>query len=395
MKARTEQAVHTREVAALFLRLGCTAFGGPAAHIAMMRREVVEKRGWLEAQEFLDLVGAVNLVPGPNSTELALHIGQRRAGWPGYFAAGFGFIMPAVLLVLLLAMLYERFGALPLSQGILRGVAPVVVAIILHALIRFFPTAVKNRVTAVIAVLAFAAALWLRVELPILCVAAVIGLLLPRASTVEFDRTSSRPQEAKEMQNPHAAILFALPAVVWPPLVVPVFWTFLKIGSVLYGSGYVLIAFLQAEVVDKLKWVSSQQLLDGIAVGQFTPGPLFTTATFIGYQIGGVPTAIAATVGIFLPAFVFVALLAGFWKKLRAASWARGFLDSINAASFALMAVATLDLARGALWNSDGNTLRVVPLVLFFLSLALLLRTKINSTWLIAAGAVCGAVLTL
>jgi chromate transporter len=374
-----------REVASLFLKLGCTAFGGPAAHIALMRREIVERRGWIDAQEFLDLVGAVNLVPGPNSTELAIHIGYRRAGWRGFWAAGAAFIAPAFLMVLALAALYARWGTVPVARGVLRGIEPVVIAIILHALWQFFPSAIKNRSMGLLALASLIAVLLGANELLVLGVVAVGGLI--SASTVDFDRTLSEPHTGTTEAPPQSrnGVLLA-GSFVAPAL----FWSFFKIGAVLYGSGYVLFAFLRAEFVEKQGLISDRQLLDAIAIGQFTPGPLFTSATFVGFQIDGAAGAIAATLGIFAPAFLFVALLATALEKLRKSPRARIFLDAVNAASFALMAATTWLLARQA-WNSSAELLW--PVALFIASLVILVRTRWNSAWLIAAGAVCGALL--
>jgi chromate transporter len=341
------------ELARLFLKLGAIAFGGPAAHIAMMHREVVERRGWLTPQEFLDLVSAAHLIPGPNSTELAIHIGRRRAGWPGLLAAGVCFILPAALIVTACAWSYTRYGALPQVAGLLAGVKPVIIAIVLVAVRDLAPAALRSPLALAVAVVAFALALAGVHELLILLLAGLAGLA-------------------------RRATLAAAPFGLWP-----LFWFFAKVGSVLYGSGYVLLAFLRGDLVERWGWLSESQLLDAIAVGQFTPGPLFTTATFIGFLLAGAPGAAVATIGIFLPAFVFVSLSAPLLPRLRQSPAAACVLDAVNAASVALMAAVTLELGRSVLLDGPG-------LLLLLLSGALLLRYRINSAWLVAGGAVIG-----
>jgi chromate transporter len=404
-----------RELALLFARLGCTAFGGPVAHIAMMQDEVVERRAWLTRQKFLDLVGATNLIPGPNSTELAMHIGALRGGVPGLMVAGLCFILPAVFIVLAIAVLYAHYGWLPAAQGLLRGVQPVVVAIVAHALYKFSGTAIKNRWTAFLALIAFALVFVPRFlgaslsEISIIVLAAAVGLgagfyLRARGTQVPASPPASLNEDDMEPPNHSTGkmggfLMMGLPGVGFTtvaPTIAGLFWGFLKIGSVLYGSGYVLIAFLRADFVERLGWLTDRQLLDAVAVGQFTPGPVFTTATFIGYQIAGVGGALAATVGIFLPSFVFVGLLSPLLERLEGSPVLRGFLDAVNAASFALIAAVTLELAQGAVLPTLGQTAlvpmaaRVWPLLLFGITLGCLLRTRVNSAWLIAGGALVG-----
>ena len=373
-----------REVALLFARLGATAFGGPAAHIAMMEDEIVTRRKWLSRQEFLDLVGATNLIPGPNSTELAIHIGKMRAGWPGLITAGVCFIFPAFCLVLALAWFYKTYGALPQLQWLLRGVGPVVIAIIVTALWKFATTAFKSRFVYGVAILCFALLFADVNQLAVLAVAAFLGLgnglLQKRAAP--FAESTEESNDEPHSSNPHAAPLFLIaPTVATSSMTWSVFLSFLKIGSILYGSGYVLIAFLQSEFVPHL--LTQRQVLDAVAIGQITPGPVFTTATFIGYQLAGFGGAVAATAGIFLPSFVFVALLSTFMERLKTSLVMRAFLDAVNAASWVLMAWATWLLARTSL-------LDVITIVVAILSLTLLLRTRLNSTWLLAGGAVIG-----
>lgn len=391
------------ELALLFGRLGATAFGGPAAHIAMMEDEVVTRRGWMTRQQFLDLVGATNLIPGPNSTELAIHIGKLRAGWPGLVVAGVCFILPAFFLVLLLAWLYKTYGSLPQTQWLLRGMAPVLIAIIVHALWRFSATALKHRLAWVV-VLASCVLLALGIpELAVLGLAALTGLIagLGAKRTALFAAhndslsthlESAEPKSAESESSPEtlppedppsrsAPLLLLAPVLPLSSATLGLFWSFLKIGSILYGSGYVLVAFLQAEFVPRL--LTQRQLIDAVAIGQVTPGPVFTTATFIGFQIAGWSGAVAATLGIFLPSFAFVALLSVMMERLQTSLVMRWFLDAVNAASLALMAWATLLLARSSLVDA-------VTVVVALMSLVLLLRTRLNATWLLAGGALIG-----
>jgi chromate transporter len=402
-----------RELALLFGRLGATAFGGPAAHIAMMEDEVVTRRGWMTRQQFLDLVGATNLIPGPNSTELAIHIGKLRAGGPGLVVAGVCFILPAFCLVLLLAWLYKTYGTLPQTQWLLRGMSPVVVAIVVQALWKFAGTALKHKVAWAVSMLTLLV-LWLGIsELATLGLAATIGLAsglmsqrharhrplssdgalnsagvlpehtseAPCFSPTAQESAHEQPPPRDDSASPPATLLIVSPMVATGTATWALFWSFLKIGSILYGSGYVLIAFLQAEFVPR--WLTQQQLIDAVAIGQVTPGPVFTTATFIGFQIGGWTGAVAATVGIFLPSFLFVALLSVLMKRLQSSLLMRSFLDAVNAASLALMAWATVILARSSLID-------FVTVAIAIASLALLLRTRLNATWLLAAGALIG-----
>jgi chromate transporter len=417
-KPHDVNAKNLRELAALFTRLGFTAFGGPVAHIAMMQDEVVQRRGWLTRQKFLDLVGVTNLIPGPNSTELAMHIGALRGGAAGLVVAGACFILPAVFIVMLLAALYVQYGTLPSAQGTMLGIQPVVVAVIGHALWKFLGAAIKNRWTAFIALAALGLMFIPRLggyklsEIAIIVLAAVVGsvagILQRPSDSAGRGSNGSHQNEASDDKNVHtpdtaiadspgtppttpphkpsaAWLLLGAPAV--SPTVAGIFWIFLKIGSILYGSGYVLIAFLRADFVERLGWLTDRQLLDAVAVGQFTPGPVFTTATFIGYQIAGVSGAIAATVGIFLPSFLFVGLLSPLLQRFDKSPVMRSFLDTVNAASFALMAAVTLELANGALVQTASL---VWPILLFIGALICLFRTKLNSAWLIAAGAAVG-----
>ena len=367
------------ELARLFLRLGTTAFGGPAAHIALMEDEVVRRRQWLSREEFLDLLGAANLIPGPNSTEMAIHIGLRRAGGRGLLVAGLCFILPATILVGILAGAYVRWGHVARAEGVLYGVKPVVIAVVAQALWGLGRTALKSGPLIAITLAAAAACFAGWSELGILAGAGVLAVLASRAG-----RTEAR-EKAGAFPGLLASSSLAVgagPAAV-PVGLVPLFLFFLKVGAVLYGSGYVLIAFLRADLVDRWHWLSESQLLDAVAVGQITPGPVFTTATFVGYLVAGAPGAMLATVGIFLPAFVFVALSGPLVSRIRSSPAASAFLDGVNVASLALMAVVGWQLARVAL--IDGLTVAIGAV-----SAGLLFRGRVNSAWLVLAGAVAG-----
>ena len=375
-----------REVAGLFLRLGVLAFGGPAAHIAMMRREVVVARRWMSDSEFLDMVGATSLIPGPNSTEMAMHLGSRRAGWRGLAVAGTLFILPAAAIVTALAYAYVRLGTTPAVDWVLYGVKPVVIAIVAGALWGLGRAA-------------------LRTPISLLPAAGGAALYLLGANEV-FVVLGSGALGAGEWWVRRAAAGggTALSAVPWLPLAgaaglgaqaaaapygaAALFLTFLKIGSVLYGSGYVLLAFLRGDFVERLGWITEQQLLDAVAVGQVTPGPVFTTATFIGYVVGGLPGAVLATVAIFLPSFVFVALLSRLLPLVEHSGAARSALDWINAASLGLMAAVAYQLARASIF--DPFTLAALAV-----AAAVVLGTRINAAWPVLAGGVAGALYRL
>ena len=367
------------EVAALFLKLGATAFGGPAAHIAMMHDEAVTRRKWLSDQAFLDLVGATNLIPGPNSTEMAIHIGFLRAGWLGLALGGACFILPATLIVMALAWAYVQYGSLPQVEWLMYGVKPVAIAIIVQALWNLGRKAVKGPLLAGVG-LAVLALYFLGVNEIALLFAG--GLSVMALKNLRRWRT----QTMKSFLLPwfggvNLFASFALaPASFGLPLL---FVTFLKIGAVLYGSGYVLLAFLRADFVVRLGWLTDQQLMDAIAIGQVTPGPVFTTATFVGYLLGGAPGALWATLGIFLPSFLFVAVSNPLIPRMRRSVWVSGLLDGVNVASLALMAAVTWQLG----WASLVDPLTAL---MALVSLGLLMRFKINSTWLIAGGAIMG-----
>jgi chromate transporter len=372
-----------REVAWLFLKLGATAFGGPAAHIALMEDEVVRRRQWLTREQFLDLLGATNLIPGPNSTEMAIHIGWHRARWAGLVVAGVCFILPAAVIVSAIAWAYVRFGTRPEAIGLLYGVKPVVLAVVLQALWGLGKTAVKTKPLAIIGVAGAVFNLLGINELVILfgtgfVVATVHSIRHRPTRGASLTACSTAPvvlaAQAAGLTGGTAAAPFGL----WP-----MFLFFVKVGSVLFGSGYVLLAFLRADLVTRWGWLREAQLLDAIAVGQVTPGPVFTTATFIGYILAGPIGAALATIGIFLPAFVFVAASGPLVPRIRRSRTAGAFLDGVNVASLALMAVVTLQLAHSAIVDPATVVMALVSAVLVF-------RFRINSTWLILVGAVFG-----
>jgi chromate transporter len=365
-----------REIFAFFLRLGLTGFGGPAAHIDLMEREAVERRQWLTREQFLDLVGACNLLPGPSSTQVAMALGFSRYGWLGLIIAGVCFILPASLCTLALAWAYVRYGHLPQAEGLLYGAKPVMVAIVAQAIWRLGRMAFKGWVLGLLGVACFAAA-WLDVT-PIV-ILLVAGLLVFGAS---WQR--SRPRSASALAvvplsglaaGASGSIGFASIALV-----------FLKLGVVVFGSGYVLLAFLQADLVDRLHWITGPQLLDAITAGQVTPGPVFATATFLGYLLHGWQGAIVATVAIFLPSFFLAGAVGALAGKIRSSKMAAAFLDGVNVAAVALMADVALILGRATLIDAWTIALCLVSAVL-------LLRYRINATWLILGGAAIGIVL--
>lgn len=386
---KTLQQPALREVAALFLKLGTIAFGGPAAHIAMMREEVVRRRAWLSDQKFLDLVGATNLIPGPNSTEMAIHLGYARAGWRGLIAGGVSFITPAMLIVLVLAWAYVRYGTMPEAVWLLYGMKPVIIAIVFQALWALARTAVKGPLLAgagVVTLLLF----WRGTnELALLLGAGLCTMLAANAGRLRRPVIAGlMPGSLWVREVAAAAQLTLLPPHTAPFTLEKLFLIFLKIGSVLYGSGYVLLAFLRADFVVRLGWLTDRQLLDAVAVGQFTPGPVFTTATFIGYMLGGFRGAVLATVGIFLPSFIFVAASAPFIPRLRRSPWASALLDGVNVASLALMAGVTWQLGRAAVVDE-------VTAVIAVASAILLIRFRVNSARLVLGGALIGLSLRL
>ncbi|XXF78356.1 chromate efflux transporter [Myxococcaceae bacterium GXIMD 01537] len=371
----SEQRTRLRELALLFLRLGATAFGGPAAHIAMMQDEVVRRRQWLSEERFLDLLGATNLIPGPNSTEMAIHIGWERRRWAGLLVAGLSFILPAMLLTGLCGWAYSRFGTLPAAAWLLYGVKPMILGVVVQAIWGLAPKAARTPFLRVLGGVAAVLAAAGVNELAVLFGAGAVAMATARLA-------SPSPSTSGKMLLPFVPI--AAGAATASTVTLPgLFWVFFKVGSVLFGSGYVLLAFLRADLVERLHWLTEAQLIDAIAVGQVTPGPVFTTATFIGYVLAGPNGALVATAGIFLPAFIFVALSGPLVPKLRASKNAAAFLDGVNVASLALMAVVTAQLGRAALVD-------VPTICLGLVSAVLLVRFKVNSTWLVLGGAAAG-----
>jgi chromate transporter len=375
------------EVAGVFLKLGTVAFGGPAAHIAMMEEEIVRKRKWVNHDTFLDLLGASNLIPGPNSTELAIHLGYVRAGWIGLLVAGTCFIAPAMGIVWALAAFYSRYQSLPELSSIFNGMTPVIVAIVLQALWGLSKNVMKRTKDMLIGAGVLIGALCGMPEIPMLLAAGLLSLLL-NASNNRRSRNNSSLDAVFPAPFLLAGGTAAAGAAKAGLTLSAMFWTFIKIGSVLYGSGYVLLAFLKTEFVGIDGGLTSKQLLDAVAVGQFTPGPLFTTATFVGYLLHGSWGAVLATVGIFLPAFVFVAIINPFVPRLRKSPLFSGFLDGVNAASLALMASVTIQLGRTALsgW---------FPWLLGAAAAFILFRWKVNSLWLVMGGALLGYLYSL
>lgn len=390
-----------RELAALFLKLGAISFGGPAAHIALMETEVVRKRQWLTKQQFLDLLGAANLIPGPTSTEMAINVGFVRAGWAGLCVSGASFILPAALITGVFAWAYVRFGAMTQAVSALSGVKAAVIAIIAIAIWRLGKTAVKSIGLGLLGGLSLSAFFLGVNPIAILFGGGLIGMLATRAysarttGAVLLSATLSRRgftaivSGARWRPRFHPLATLAVVSgatVVVRPSIYRIALFFLKVGAVLYGGGYVLLAFLEQGLVRQHAWLTHQQLLDAVAIGQFTPGPVLSTATFIGYILGGVPGAAVATVAIFLPSFFYVALLAPVLFRLRQSAWMSAFLDSVNVSAVALMAGVTFRLAADALrrWPSWGIAL---------VSLAVLLRWKVSPAWVVLAGGIAGALL--
>ena len=368
-----------RELAWLFGKLGFTAFGGPAAHIAMMEDEVVRRRQWMTRDRFIDLLGATNLIPGPNSTELAIHIGHARAGFAGLVVAGACFILPAAAIVMAIAWAYVEYGTLPELGGVMYGIKPVIIAVVIQALWGLGKAAVKTPFLGVVGAAAFAASLLGVNELAVLAAA---GLVVATGRRVRVGSAASLLPLPLLGTSTASATTVATSFGLWP-----LFLFFLKVGSVLFGSGYVLLAFLRNDLVEHFHWLTESQLLDAIAVGQITPGPVFTTATFIGYVLGGAAGAGVATLGIFLPAFVFVAISGPLVPRLRRSRTAGAVLDGVNVASLALMAVVTLQLGRTAIID--------VPTALLAAASAfVLIRWRPNSAWLVLAGAAIGGAMS-
>lgn len=369
------------EVAALFLKLGAISFGGPAAHIALMRDEVVTRRNWVTDQQFLDLLGATNLIPGPNSTEMAIHLGFARAGWRGLVVAGSLFILPAMLIVMCLAWLYVQYGSTPEAGWLLYGIKPVIIAVVVQALWGLLKTAVKGPAHAVVGLCVLGLYLLGFNEILLLFGGGLLVVLLENGTRV----WRSRSPVAFVPLFGMAPVLAQAATGLASFNLLALFLTFLKIGAVLYGSGYVLLAFLRNDLVERLGWLTNQQLLDAVAIGQLTPGPFFTTATFIGYALGGVPGALVATLGIFLPSFVFVALSGPFVRRLRRSRWTASLLDGVNVAALGLMSAVTWELGSSALVDAPTALVALVAGIA-------LVRFRVNSAWLVLAGGGMGLI---
>ncbi len=362
------------ELAQLFLKLGIIGFGGPAAHIAMMEDEVVRKRVWLTRDQFMDLLGAVNLIPGPNSTEMAIHIGLLRAGGWGAVIAGSCFILPAFLIVLALAMGYASYGSTPQASAFLYGLKPVIVAIIAVATIRFGRTSLKTKTLFTLGALAFGLGVWGIVDQLIILIGAGLAMLIVSRATLDKGTVLliGLPSTLAQVTN-----LATLPQIAV---------VFLRIGATLFGSGYLLVAYLEQEVVINNSWLTPKQLFDAIAVGQFTPGPVLTTATFVGYLIQGTPGAIVATVAIFFPSFIFVVASGFFINRLRNSPAASAFIKGVNAAVVGLIGATLISLGRSAMIDP-------ITIIVCLAAFIILIRFKIDSMWLIAAGGTLGLLL--
>lgn len=388
---RVSQRVSLPTLAGVFLKLGTIAFGGPAAHIALMEEEFVRRRQWLTQQEFLDRLGAANLIPGPSSTEMAIYIGYTKRGWPGLIVAGCCFIIPAAILVSAIAATYVRYGSMPRVGGVLYAVKPVVIAVILQAFWKLARSAVNTKFLGAVGIVSvMLIVLGLDNLLVLVCAGALAALpvlyarLKGKAITpplaVIFSRFSSlRPKTLSALMSAAAGVAAA------PFGLLRLFLVFLKIGSVLFGSGYVLLAFLRSDFVSRLHWLTEMQLLDAVAVGQVTPGPVFTTATFIGYLLGGLPGATVATAGIFLPGFLLVAVSGPLIPKIRRSPLAGAILDGVIAGSLALMGVVTWQLGRAVLVD-------LLTIAIACLSAVLLLGFRLNAAWLILAAAIVGVI---
>jgi chromate transporter len=363
------------EVAKLFFKLGCIAFGGPAAHIAMMEDEVVKKRKWMTQEHFLDLMGATNLIPGPNSTEMTMHCGHERAGWKGLFVAGFCFIFPAVVITSVFAWLYAEYGQLPKVEPFIYGIKPAVIAIILMAAFRLGKKAVKNTELAVLGLITLVACLLGVNEIVALFACGFLGLVSYFAKKNIGNLNSFLP------------LLFFQSIEPLKIETLKIFLTFFKVGAILYGSGYVLFAFLDTELVAN-GWLTRQALIDAVAVGQITPGPVLTTATFIGWQMNGISGAIAATLGIFLPSFFFVLILNPLIPKMRKSKIIRVILDAVNVAAVALILAVCIEMGKDTLTDWRTILIALASLIIVFSF------KKMNSAFIVLGGGVFGYLLT-
>lgn len=381
------------ELAKLFFKLGVIGFGGPAAHIAMMEDEVVKRRQWLTRSHFLDLIGATNLIPGPNSTEMAIHVGYTYGGWPGLIIAGVCFILPAVLITASFAWIYVEFGTLPQVAPLIYGIKPAVLAVILGAVWRLGKKAVKSSKLLIIGLGVAVLVFFGQNEVSALLLGGSLGMIWLRLS----DKGNPPPEETAAIMAAGLTTSVALKATAATGATVasvPLWqlgWFFLKVGSVLFGSGYVLVAFLEGGLVREHGWLTKAQLLDAIAIGQFTPGPVLSTSTFIGYLIAGFPGAVVATIAIFLPSFLFVVLLNPLVPRLRASKWASAFLDAVNVSSVALMGVVTLNLSQTTLIKPAGAfSIDWLAALIATSAAVLAIRFQINAAWLVLGGALIG-----
>jgi len=386
------------ELAKLFFKLGVIGFGGPAAHIAMMEDEVVKRRQWLTRSHFLDLIGATNLIPGPNSTEMAIHVGYTYGGWPGLIIAGVCFILPAVLITAAFAWIYVEFGTLPQVAPLIYGIKPAVLAVILGAVWRLGKKAVKSSKLLIIGLGVAVLVFFGQNEVIALLLGGSLGMIWLRLS----DKGNPPPEETAAIMAAGlttSAALKATAATGATVASVPLWqlgWFFLKVGSVLFGSGYVLVAFLEGGLVREHGWLTKAQLLDAIAIGQFTPGPVLSTSTFIGYLIAGFPGAVVATVAIFLPSFLFVVLLNPLVPRLRASKWASAFLDAVNVSSVALMGVVTLNLSQTTLIKPAGAfSIDWLAALIAIIAAVLAIRFQINAAWLVLGGALIGGLFSV
>jgi chromate transporter len=368
-----QEKSNLKEIAKLFFKLGCIAFGGPAAHIAMMEDEVVKKRKWMTKEHFLDLIGATNLIPGPNSTEMTMHCGYERGGWKGLFVAGICFIFPAVVITAFFAFLYVEYGQLPNVEPFIYGIKPAVIAIILMAAYRLSKKAIKNTWLAVLGIMVLTASLFGLNEFAALFGSGFIGLLAYYAAKRTNKTLVLAPLVLLELSKVGS---------------LKIFLTFLKIGAILYGSGYVLFAFLNTELVEA-GWLTSQELIDAVAVGQFTPGPVLSTATFIGWQLNGASGAIAATVGIFLPSFLFVLILNPLIKKMRSSKPIGAVLDAVNVAAVALIIAVCIEMGKATLLEWRTIVIVVLSLIVVFIF------KKLNSAYIVLGSSILGYFLHL
>ncbi|NTW20376.1 MAG: chromate efflux transporter [Nostocales cyanobacterium W4_Combined_metabat2_030] len=375
------------EIAKLFLKLGIIGFGGPVAHIAMIEDEVVKRRQWLTQEHFLDLLGVTNLIPGPNSTEIAIHIGYIYAGWLGLIIAGVCFILPAVLITGLFAWLYVNYGTLPQVLPLLYGIKPVVLAIIINAIWGLGKKAVKTRKLLILSIVVGLITWFAKVnEVVALLLGGILGMIwLSSSNQTNLIILGLTTETFLQTTTMSTAINSHISVPVWK---LGLF--FLKVGSILFGGGYLLIAFLQKGLVEEYGWLTQQQLLDSIAIGQFTPGPVLSTATFIGYIIAGFPGATVATIGIFLPSFLFVAALNPLMNPIRKSSWTRPFLDAVNVSALALMVLTTMQLGMATLILPKTHDLDFLGLGISVISAILVLFYRINAMYLILGGSIIG-----